>query len=99
MSTAVTDVIVDRGEAPVIRSDGTKQVFRNPARPRRVWGRFDQQIRHGVGGAFFELGLMQNAGFLRRSVECGPRAGRWFRRDAGRRDEGFSRRRRSARAR
>ena len=34
---------------PVLRSDGTTQVFRNPARPRRVWGRFDRQIRHAPG--------------------------------------------------
>jgi hypothetical protein len=30
-----------------------------------------QQIRHGEGRAFFELGFVQNAGFLRRGVECG----------------------------
>ena len=35
--------------APVLRSDGTTQVFRNPARPRRVWGRFDRQIPHAPG--------------------------------------------------
>ena len=35
--------------APALRSDGTTQVFRNPARPRRVWGRFDRQIPHAPG--------------------------------------------------
>ena len=35
--------------APVRRSDGTTQVFRNPARPKRVWGRFDHVIRHAPG--------------------------------------------------
>ena len=37
------------------------------AKPRVVY----QQIRHGEGRAFFELGFVQDAGFLRRSVECG----------------------------
>jgi arylsulfatase A-like enzyme len=35
--------------APVLRSDGTVQIFRNPARPERVRGRFDRQIRHAPG--------------------------------------------------
>ena len=35
--------------APVQRADGTTQVFRNPARPRRVWGRFDSVIKHAPG--------------------------------------------------
>jgi len=35
--------------APVRRADGTMQVFRNPARPRRVWGRFDSVIKHAPG--------------------------------------------------
>jgi arylsulfatase A-like enzyme len=34
---------------PVLRSDGGAQIFRNPARPRRVWGRFDSVIRHAPG--------------------------------------------------
>ena len=34
---------------PVLRADGTEQVFRNPARPRRVWGRFDDAIRNVPG--------------------------------------------------
>ena len=34
---------------PVLRTDGTTQVFRNPARPKRVWGRFDAEIRHAPG--------------------------------------------------
>ncbi len=34
---------------PVRRADGTTQVFRNPARPERVWGRFDKVIRHAPG--------------------------------------------------
>ena len=33
--------------APVLRSDGTTQVFQNPARPERVWGRFDAEIQAG----------------------------------------------------
>ena len=36
------------------------------AKPRMVY----QQIRHGEGRAFFELGFVQNAGFLCRGVEC-----------------------------
>ncbi len=35
--------------APVLRSDGTTQVFQNPARPERVWGRFDAQIQQAPG--------------------------------------------------
>jgi N-acetylglucosamine-6-sulfatase len=35
--------------APVRRADGSLQVFRNPARPRRVWGRFDSVIKHAPG--------------------------------------------------
>jgi arylsulfatase A-like enzyme len=34
---------------PVLRSDGTRQIFQNPARPRRVWGTFDKAIRHAPG--------------------------------------------------
>jgi arylsulfatase A-like enzyme len=34
---------------PVLRANGTTQVFRNPARPKRVWGRFDKRIRHAPG--------------------------------------------------
>ncbi|MFL6135588.1 MAG: sulfatase [Nocardioidaceae bacterium] len=34
---------------PVLRSDGTEQIFRNPARPNRVWGRFDKAIPHPPG--------------------------------------------------
>jgi len=34
---------------PVLRSDGTKQIFRNPARPKRVWGHFDKVLRHAPG--------------------------------------------------
>src|SRR3954454_3629919 len=34
---------------PVHRSDGTVQIFRNPARPKRVWGKFDRVIRHAPG--------------------------------------------------
>ncbi|NUR07833.1 MAG: sulfatase [Nocardioidaceae bacterium] len=34
---------------PVMRSDGSVQVFRNPARPRRVWGRFDDVLRRPPG--------------------------------------------------
>lgn len=35
--------------APVRRADGTTQVFQNPARPRRVWGRFDSVVTHAPG--------------------------------------------------
>ena len=34
---------------PVLRSDGRKQIFRNPARPQRVRGRFDSVIRQAPG--------------------------------------------------
>ena len=34
---------------PVLRSDGTRQVFRNPARPKRVRGRFDSVLRQAPG--------------------------------------------------
>ena len=34
---------------PVLRSDGTTQIFQNPARPKRVWGHFDKVITHAPG--------------------------------------------------
>ena len=34
---------------PVLRSDGRRQIFRSPARPKRVWGRFDKAIPHAPG--------------------------------------------------
>ena len=34
---------------PVRRTDGKMQVFQNPGRPARVWGRFDRRLRQAPG--------------------------------------------------
>ncbi len=41
---------VERDDPPPLRrSDGKLEMFRNPARPKSVWGRFDKVIRHAPG--------------------------------------------------